>query len=114
MRRKDLRSRCSRDLLRSKILTSYVLTRMVKKERQVNNEPPESTRAASKDLRMANCEEEALAASSSSSSYSSSTGLGEGLNPKGSPIGEARKTLEEERVADGANGLWILPRAAKA
>jgi hypothetical protein len=37
-----------------------------------------------------------------------------GLNPKGSPIGEARKTLEEERVADGVNALWILPRAAKA
>lgn len=87
MRRKDLRSRCSRDLLRSKILTSYVLTRMVKKERQVNNEPPDSSRAASKDLRMANCEEEALAASSSSSSYSS--WFRKGLNPKGSPIGEA-------------------------
>jgi hypothetical protein len=36
-----------------------------------------------------------------------------GLNPKGNPIGEARKTLEEERVAEGANALWILARAAK-
>ncbi len=37
-----------------------------------------------------------------------------GLNPKGSPIGEARKTLEQERVAEGANALWILACAAKA
>jgi hypothetical protein len=33
MRRKDLQSRCSRDLLRSKIFTSYVLTRMVKRRK---------------------------------------------------------------------------------
>ncbi len=33
MRRKDLRSRCSRDLLRSKIFTSYVLTRTVKRRK---------------------------------------------------------------------------------
>lgn len=63
----------------SKIQDLYILCAYKngqEKERQVNIEPPDSTRAASKDLRKANCEEEALTASSSSSSYSSASGLG--------------------------------------